>query len=317
MRSFFLLLVISTFLFGQSGIKLFPPAKVKSFPFVSEKEIWKGIPFPAKSGLSPNVTIVVNRNSDPMILKELSVLTYFLGDFSTDPGLNGGERPIHFIKFSDEISESPQNNLIIIGSDNLLLSNQEQKYTMAGIHYDIIRGKPALILSASDNKEMVSLIRFLGQRIIGFKATAYKTFFAFTKIRALLEHKEFNAALELVGDPLGLSACGRNMVLMKPQMPTFPDTLKKLIKTRNKLLYAELPKAIRQKNQQKSKEIWQSIMELCYTCHQGTDHFPKVRAFNPNADVHSTHQNIIEIYNLKDGCNTCHFEKTSIKGYTN
>jgi protein-arginine kinase activator protein McsA len=131
----------------------------------------------------------------------------------------------------------------------------------------------------------------------------------------MIERGNFAAAKSIIRKADGLSACGRNMVLVQSKVQHFPAKMKKLVKERNRLLYRDLSEALSAKDQKKSRDLWQLAMETCYACHQGTTGFQAVRKFTPPEEPHRYHQKVIEIYSLENGCQTCHFGNTSIRSY--
>jgi len=165
-----------------------------------------------------------------------------------------------------------------------------------------LKGRKILIVGGRNTTEVKVAARFLANRIIGFKAGAYRTFFSFVKLRGMIEKGEFTSALDLIRDPAGLSACGKNMSLAAPMMLRFPPEVKKIVKKRNRILYRDLPQALG--------------MVTCYQCHQGLG-VERLRKFTPNPEIHSKHQRIARRFGLvRNGdCTACHRGRTEIRGY--
>jgi len=154
--------------------------------------------------------------------------------------------------------------------------------------------------------------RFLASKVIGFKAGAYRTFFSFVKLRGLIEKGNYDAAISLIEDPSGLSACGKNMSLAAPMMLRFPPEVKRIVKKRNSIMYTKLVEVLKEGKGEEAKRLWREAMKTCYMCHQGLG-IERLRRFIPNPEIHSRHQRIARSFGLN--CTACHRGATEIRGY--
>ncbi len=146
-------------------------------------------------------------------------------------------------------------------------------------------GRRFLFAGGKTEGETVDAIRYLADVRLNFKAGAYKTFFNFVRLRGYLEAENWDAAVETIESPEGLSACGRNMALASSMMSGAPDKVKNHVKHRNRILYSLLPKAVREKKRNRASQLWHDAMKTCYGCHQGQGGIPRLRKFVPSTCV--------------------------------
>ena len=211
-------------------------------------------------------------------------------------------------------------NIIVLGTNNKIVRDLNLRFSGPTLKVVEYQGRKVLIVGGQNVKQVIRAGRFLADRIIGFKAGAYKTFFSFVKLRGMIEKGDFASALYLIKDPSGLSACGKNMSLAAPMMMKFPDEVKKIVKKRNRIMYVELVKALKEGNKKKAVTLWKEAMKTCYMCHQGIG-IKRLRRFIPNPEIHSKHQRIakafglVKIKNGKQNCTACHSGFTEIRGY--
>jgi len=299
------------------------PAEVKRFPFVTYKKVWTGTPAQVKEATVPAVVITYGNKESKAIVASAAQTAYFLGQWTEDMGIDPksvrkGHIPSIIEPFGRAIKGSK--NLIVIGTKNRIVRKLGLKFKGPTLKVVEWGGRKVLIVGGRNDREVVRAARFLANRVVGFKAGAYKTFFSFVKLRGLIEHGNFEAALHLIKDPSGLSACGKNMSLAAPMMLKFPPEVKKVVKRRNRIMYVELVKALKAKDKTKAVKLWKEAMFTCYQCHQGIG-IKRLRKFVPNPEIHSRHQRIAMGFGLvkktRKGfdCSACHSGRAEIRGY--
>ncbi|WP_459774534.1 cellulose biosynthesis cyclic di-GMP-binding regulatory protein BcsB [Aquifex pyrophilus] len=290
--------------------------EVKKFPYIKYTTAWKGTPAETKDVAVPNVYIVVGKEEGKEILSSAVKIAFYLGQWTDGIGLNpslvkAGRIPKILIN-DDEIEKFKDRHLIVVGTNNKIVKALGVKFDGPSLKVFERDGRKILVVGGRNTKEIVKAARFLADRVLAFKAGAYATFFSWVKVRGMIEHREFVSALDTLRDSRGVHACGRNMSLAAPMMAKFPPEVKKVVKKRNKIMYVELPKALEEKDKEKAKKLWREAMITCFQCHQGIG-IPRLRKFEPLADIHSKHQRIAERYGLS--CKDCHYGITEYRGY--
>ncbi len=297
--------------------------EVKRFPFITYKRVWVGTPAESEEVAVPNVVVAYGSREPSSVVAVAGEIAYYLGQWTEDVGLNPRDvRKGRIPKVVMPLSEALRTgkNIILVGTRNRIvreLGLSFKRPTLKVVDYD---GRKVLIVGGRTSQEVVRAGRFLATKVIGFKAGAYRTFFSFVKLRGLIEKGDFNAALSLIKDPSGLSACGKNMSLAAPMMLRFPPEVKKVVKKRNRILYVELVNALRAGDGERAKDLWREAMKTCYRCHQGLG-IERLRKFTPNAEIHSRHQRIAMEFGLVRmtergfDCSACHRGATQIRGY--
>ena len=312
-----LLLLLGGLLWSKPIMESF--AEVKRFPFVAYREAWTGTPASSRDVAVPNVVIAYGPRESRQVLAEAAQIAYYLGQWTEDPGITPrmvrkGNLPSILLPLPRAMKTGK--NILLLGTENEVVRKLGIRFrgpTLKVIEYE---GRRVLIVGGRNPKEVRIAARFLANRVIGFKAGACRTFFSFVRLRGMIEKGEFTSALNLVRDPAGLSACGKNMSLAAPMMLKFPPEVKKIVKKRNRILYRELPQALRERNREKAIKLWKSAMVTCYRCHQGLG-VERIRKFIPNPDIHARHQRIAAGFGLvRNGdCSACHSGPTEIRGY--
>ncbi|NPA32849.1 MAG: cellulose biosynthesis cyclic di-GMP-binding regulatory protein BcsB [Aquificae bacterium] len=303
------------------GISLSAPLEmdfkeVKKFPYIKYTTAWEGTPAKTKDVAVPNVYIVYGEGESKEVIRSAARIAFFLGQWTDDLGINpklvkSGKLPKLLIK-DTEIEKYTDRHLIVVGTNNKVVKELGLKFEKPTLKVLEKDGRKILIVGGKDEKQVLKASNFLADRIIGFKAGAYTTFFSWVRVRGMIEHENFVSALDILRDARGVHACGRNMSLAAPMMAKFPPEVKKVIKKRNKIMYVELPKALEEKNKEKALKLWREAMITCFQCHQGIG-VPKLRKFEPLADIHSKHQRIAKRYGLS--CKDCHYGITEYRGY--
>jgi len=290
--------------------------EVKKFPYIKYITAWKGTPAETKDVAVPNVYIVYGRDESKKVLSSAVRIAFFLGQWTEGIGLNPRmvkEGKIPKLLITDvEVEKYKDKHLIVVGTNNKIVRELGLKFDKPSLKVIEKKGRKILIVGGKDEKDVIKAARFLADRIIAFKAGAYSTFFNWVRIRGMIEHENFIAALDILKDPRGVHACGRNMSIAAPMIAKFPKEVKEVVKKRNRIMYVELPKAFENKDKEKAKKLWREAMITCVQCHQGIG-VPKLRKFEPLADIHSRHQRIAERYGLS--CKDCHYGITDYRGY--
>lgn len=310
------------------GIALSKPVfdtygEVKRFPFITYKEVWTGTPVLSKKVAVPNVVIAYGVKESKSVIASASEIAYYLGQWTEDMGIT--PRMVRKGNLPSVVKKLPQalktkKPIILVGTRNKIVKSLGLKFTRPTLKVVEWKGRKVLIVGGKDTSQVLRASRFLAHKVIGFKAGAYKTFFSFVKLRGMIEKGEFTSALFLIEDPSGLSACGKNMSLAKPMMLKFPKDVKKVVKKRNRIMYVDLVKALREGDKERAVKLWKSAMFTCYQCHQGIG-IKRLRKFVPNEEVHSYHQYIADRFGLisnvngEKSCSACHTGRTEIRGY--
>ncbi len=315
------LLLLTAFVFGNPIMDT--PAEVKRFPFVTYREVWTGTPAQVREAAVPNVVITYGVKESKGVIASAFQIAYYLGQWTDDMGIDPkmvreGNLPSIALPLPDALKT--ERNLILVGTRNGIVRDLGIKF--GGPTLKVVRwqGREVLLVGGRDEREVIMAASFLANRVIGFKAGAYKTFFSFVKLRGLIEHGNFEAAIDLVGDPQGLSACGKNMSLAAPMILSFPPEVKKVVEKRNRIMYVDLVEALKEKDKERAVELWKSAMVTCYQCHQGIE-IKRLREFVPNPEVHSRHQRIAMEFGLVKNvggrldCTACHSGVTEQRGY--
>lgn len=290
--------------------------EVKKFPYIKYITAWKGTPAEAKDVAVPNVYIVYGEKESKDIIAAAGKIAFYLGNWTDGIGLHPklvkeGKIP-KLIITDKEVSKHPDRHLIVVGYNNSIVRRLGLTFEGPSLKVVESKGRKILVVGGRNEKEVLKAANFLAERVISFKAGAYSTFFNWVRVRGMIEHENFAAALDILQDSRGVKACGRNMSLAAPMMAKFPPEVKKVVKKRNKIMYKELPLALKEKNKEKALKLWREAMITCFQCHQGIG-IPRMRKFEPFADIHSKHQRIAKRYGLE--CKSCHYGITEYRGY--
>ncbi|RLJ70564.1 hypothetical protein BCF55_0840 [Hydrogenivirga caldilitoris] len=297
--------------------------EVKRFPFITYEEVWSGTPAETKEAAIPNVIVTYGNGEDKEIVSAAANIAYYLGQWTDDMGLTPrsvrkGDLPSIAMPLSEALKTDKP--LILLGTKNTVVRSLGLTFTRPTLKVVKWKGRQVLVVGGKNSSQVVYAANFLAHRVVGFKAGAYKTFFSFVRLRGLIEQDNYIAALHLIKDPAGLSACGKNMSLAAPQIIKFPPRVKEVVTKRNKIMYVELAKALERKDKERAVKLWKEAMFTCYQCHQGLG-IDRLRKFNPNPDIHSKHQRIAAQYGLvkklngEYTCTACHSGRTEIRGY--
>lgn len=300
-------------------VQVIPPFSDRLFPYIAYEKAWEGTPVPRDDVAVPNVLIVYGEDERNDVVAEAGKIAFYLGNWVEDMGFSVGDvknRSMPSLLVNENsISESASRYLIVVGKNNGLVKEYEIGFERPSVIYKETDERKFLFVSGNSEAETIKALRYMADVRLNFKSGAYKTFLNFVKLRGYIEKENHFAALETIMSPVGLSACGRNMALATPAMTKAPEKIKRHVKSRNEILYRSLPKAVRQGKKVKAVNLWHEAMKTCYACHQGAGDIPQLRKFNPLESIHAKHQRIAARFELSDGCNTCHFQETRIRGY--
>ena len=290
-------------------------AEVKTFPFITYKEAWTGTPAQSTEVAIPDVVVSYGANEKKEVMVSAAQIAYFLGQWTEDMGITPQmvkRRNIPSIVMPLEEALRSGKNIIVLGTNNRIVRDLGLDFKGPTLKVVKSKDKKMLIVGGRNAKEVLGASDLLANRIIGFKTGAYKTFLSFVKLRGLIECRNYTAALNIIKDPSGLSACGKNMSLAAPMMEKFSPQIKEIVQKRNRIMYVELPKALREKDKKRASALWMSAMFTCCQCHQGIG-IERLRKFIPNPDIHSKHSQIAMSFGLE--CSDCHSGQTENKGY--
>ncbi len=312
--SHLVILLGAGFVFGSPKLDDFE--SVKRFPFVTYKKVWQGTPVRVDEVTVPNVVIAYGEGENPKVIASAGRIAYYLGQWTQDPGLS--PKGVKMGSFPPVILPLPEalkteKHIILVGTQNAIVKELNLKFEGPTVKVVDYRGRKVIVAGGKTPDQVVEASNFLADYIVGFKAGAYKTFFSFVKLRGMIEKGEFNSALDLIQSAEGLSACGKNMSLASPMMEKFPPKVKEVVKERNKIMYVELAKVLKEGNKEEAVMLWKEAMFTCYQCHQGIG-IKRLRKFVPNEEIHSRHQRIAKSWGLS--CNACHSGQTKQRGYS-
>ncbi|NPB06628.1 MAG: cellulose biosynthesis cyclic di-GMP-binding regulatory protein BcsB [Aquificae bacterium] len=307
------LLLLITLVALARGVEVDP--QVKLFPFIKYEPVWQGTPAAVKEAAVPAVLVVFGKDESPRVVAAAGKVAFYLGQWAEAAGINPklvkeGRFPRLLVP-EDELPNDDR-PLIVVGTRNGLTEKAGLNFSGPALKVMKLNGRQVLFVGGRNDEEVVKAASVLADRIIAFKAGAYTTFFSWVKLRGYLEYGNFTAALDLIKDPRGLSACGRNMSLAAPMIAKFPPEVKKVLKRRNAIMYKLLPQAVKEKDRPGAIELWYEATKTCFACHHGKG-IPQVRKFTPLSTIHSRHQRIAASFGLK--CADCHKGETAYRGY--
>ena len=299
------------------------PAEVKRFPFVTYKKVWTGTPAEVEEAAVPDVVITYGVREKRAVVESAAQIAYFLGQWTDDMGITPrmirkGYTPSIVMPLPRALKT--KKNLILLGTNNRIVRELGLRFKGPTLKVVEWKDRKVLIVGGRDTKEVLKASSFLANRIVAFKAGAYRTFFSFVKLRGMIERGNFAAALQLIKDPQGLSACGKNMSIAAPMVARFPPEVKKVVKKRNRILYSELVRTLKAGDRDGAVRLWKEAMFTCYQCHQGLG-IRRLRRFIPNPQIHSRHQRIAMEFGLIKrtpkgfDCSACHAGRTEVRGY--
>ncbi len=268
--------------------------------------------------LVPYALFVIGEKESPELFIQASGMAYMIGQWSQEPGTsvekvkqNKNLSPIILDKdISDE--DIKAHNLVVIGKNNIVYEKLRNKLTGKGSFIEVIENGLAEgrdVMVASDHKAAF----YLANKRLYFKSGAYKGYFNFVKTRLLIEKGNLDEALFALDNPEGIRGCGKPVILAISNKENLAPEMLKVAQKRNRLVFKDLRAALMARDKEKSIIVWESAMETCYACHQGTKEVAKYRKFTPNEGEHSYHHIIVNKLGFE--CTTCHKGKTTNIGY--
>ncbi len=315
-------LAVFLFLGAISGFSqpfIDPPFADRLFPYVRYEEVWRGTPAASSDVAVPNFIIVVGKEEDPSIIRAVSMIAFYIGnwveDASVDVSIYKDRKFPKMVYTDDEVKDEENTNLIVVGNKNNFVKKYDVTFKKPTIKVIKDGLRYIMFVGGRDTEETLKAVNYLANIRLAFKGGAYSTFFSFVKLRGMIERGEFASAVDLIKNPRGISACGRNMSIALGLGVTrkWSEKMKKIVKKRNIIMYRKLPEALEEGNKEKAISLWEEAMKTCYRCHQGIG-IPRVRKFVPLEDIHSRHQRIAKSFGLS--CTACHKEFTKIRGYS-
>jgi len=319
MMPYILLALVLTVCFSVSKPLIDPPYADRMFPYVKYEEVWRGTPAASSDVAVPNFIIVVGKDEDPSILKAIGMITFYIGNWVDDAYVDVStykeKRFPRMIYTDEEAIKDKNSNLMVVGSRNAFVEKYGISFKKPTIKVIKDGSRYIMFVGGSNVKETLKAINYIANIRLAFKGGAYSTFFSFVKLRGMIEKGEFSSALDLIRNPRGISACGRNMSIALGMGVTrkWSEKMKKIVKKRNIIMYRKLPEALEEGDKDKAITLWEEAMRTCYSCHQGIG-IPRVRKFVPREDIHSKHQRIGKSFGLS--CSNCHRDFTRIRGYS-
>jgi hypothetical protein len=301
------------------NVKVSPVYADRLFPYIEYQRVWQGTPAQRDDVAIPAVAFVCGKKENSRVVSEAGRMAFYLGVWCEDVGFgvkNVMEKGMPSLVVVDaDLTKTGVSNFIVAGTNNTLVSRYGIRFEGPSVLYREADGRKFLFAGGKTEEDTINAIRYLADIRLNFKAGAYKTFFNFVRLRGYLEAENWDAALETIESPEGLSACGRNMALASPMMSGAPEKVKTHVKHRNRILYGLLPKAVMEKKGDRATQLWRDAMKKCYGCHQGQGGIPRLRRFVPMKTIHAKHQRISGRFPSTDSCTACHSGETRVRGY--
>ncbi|HHD64345.1 MAG TPA: hypothetical protein ENK96_08315 [Desulfobulbaceae bacterium] len=262
----------------------------------------------------------MGKAESPNLFIEAAGIAYMLGQWTHDPGtsvkaIRSRDRlaPIS-IDTSLKEEDIHRHNIILLGKKNAYYRKIRSRLTGKGSFIQVVEdglanGRDTLFVS--DSKAGF----YLANRRLFFKSGAYRGFFSFVKLGALIMKGDFDAALFDLDDPQAVRSCGKPVILAMGMGSSVPVEMLAVAKKRNRIVFKDLRSALKSGDKELALTTWKGAMETCYACHQGTADVKKYRKFVPLGEEHGYHQHIAEQFGLE--CSQCHSGTRSIVGYGN
>ncbi len=303
---------------AETTVSILPTATAdRTFQFVQPARTFLGTPLEIDS-LTPYALFVVGQEEDQQLFTQAATMAFMIGQWAQDPGTSleavRANRNLGPVVLDVELTDEhvAERNLVVLGSKNRLYAKLAPRLQGTGSFIQVIPDGLAPgrdVMFVSDE----TAAAYLANKRLYFKAGAYKGFYNFAKIRALLERGDFSEALNSLDDPDGVRGCGKPVILAIGHKEKLPRQMLDMAAKRNKLVFQDLRKWLKLGAQQAATVTWQSAMETCYACHQGQDGVKRYRNFVPNEQEHFHHTKTATRMGL--GCDTCHKGKAAMAGY--
>lgn len=305
---------------GQStaAVQILPtPLSDRTFQFVHRSQSFLGTPLQTEA-LTPHALFVIGGGEQADLYLQAATMAYMIGQWTQEPGTS-----VEKIKRNQNLGPilldeqlSPQHiaarNLVIIGKNNNIHPRIASRLTGKGSFIEVVKDALAPgrdLMFVSDDKAAF----YLANKRLYFKSGAYKGFFSFAKVRALIERGEYAEALNSLDNPEAVRGCGKPVILAIGHKEQLPAELLRVAKTRNELVFKDLRASLMAKDKTQAVTVWQKAMGTCYGCHQGRNGITQFRKFKPNPQEHGYHSVLASQFGLK--CETCHHDLTKIVGY--
>lgn len=303
---------------AQPKLQILPtPTADRTFQFVKPGTSFMGTPLQVES-LTPHALFVIGRDESNELLVHAATMAFMVGQWAQEPGTSlemvKTNRNLGPVWLDTDLSDAQiaQHNLVVLGKNSRLYPQLAPRLQGEGSFIEVVKDA----LAPGRNVMFVSDPRaafYLANKRLYFKSGAYKGFYNFAKIRALIEHENFAEALYSLDDPEAIRGCGKPVILAIGHKENIPPEMMQVAAERNKLVFKDLRKSLKLGAKEASIATWQSAMEKCYACHQGQDGVKRWRTFVPNQAEHGYHSKIGAQFGL--ACDTCHKGKTAMVGY--
>ena len=323
MKKVLIVFMISLFVAISLGhaadkIQILPtPLSDRTFQYLQISNTFMGTPLEIEA-LVPYALFVIGEKESPDMFIQVAGMAYMIGQWSQEPGTSVEKvkqnKNLSPILLDKEVSDEDikARNLIVVGKKNIIYEKLEKKLKGQGSFIEVIKDGLAEgrnIMVVSDQKAA----SYLANKRLYFKSGAYKGYFSFVKTRLLIEKNNLDEALYSLDNPEGVRGCGKPVILTIGHKENLSPDMLKVAQERNTLIFKDLREALTAKDKARSIKVWQSAMETCYACHQGTKDVAQYRKFKPIEGEHSYHQIIVKKFGLE--CTSCHKEGTKIVGY--
>ncbi len=303
---------------SEPKLQILPtPVSDRTFQFVGPGKSFLGTPLEVES-LTPYALFVVGATESNQLLVQAATMAFMVGQWSQEPGTSlemvKANRNLGPVWLDVDLTEEQiaQHNLVLLGKNNRFYSRLAPRLQGEGSFIEVVKDGLAPgrgVMFVSDARAAF----YLANKRLYFKSGAYKGFYSFAKIRALIERENFAEALYSLDDPEAIRGCGKPVILAIGHKETIPPEMMKVAAERNKLVFKDLRQALNAGTKEGAIATWQAAMEKCYACHQGQDGVKRYREFVPNQSEHAHHTKIAAQFGL--ACDACHRGKTAMVGY--
>jgi hypothetical protein len=293
------------------------PTADRTFQFVKPGKSFMGTPLEVES-LTPHALLVIGRKEASGMAVQAATMAFMVGQWTQEPGTS-----LEMVKIRQNLGpvwldtdltedQIARHNLVLLGKNNELYPQLAARLQGEGSFIEVVENALAPdrdLMFVSDARAAF----YLANKRLYFKSGAYKSFYSFAKMRALIESENFAAALHSLDDPEAIRGCGKPVILAIGHKENIPPEMMKVAAERNKLVFQDLRQSLEAGAKEAAIATWQAAMEKCYACHQGQDGVQRWRMFVPNQAEHEHHSTVAAQFDLD--CDTCHKGKTTRIGY--
>lgn len=281
------LIIMSSQVYAGEKTKILPtPVSDRTFQYLQISKTFMGTPLEVEA-LVPHALFVIGEKESPDLFIQVASMAYMIGQWSQEPGTSvemvEENKTLPPVTLDKDLSDADKkaHNLVVVGKNNTLYERLKKRLKGEGSFIEVIENGLAEgrdVMFVSDRKAAF----YLANKRLYFKSGAYKGYFNFVKTRLLIEKGNLDEALFSLDNPEGVRGCGKPVILAIGNKDNIAPEMLKVAQKRNKLVFKDLREALTAKDKQRSIKVWESAMETCYACHQGTKEVVQYRKFTPN-----------------------------------